>query len=65
MITQDDIDKLEAAMMKGVRRVSYLSGAVEYSSVDEMLKILTYAKSAIGGDQASMTTLAEYHPTSG
>lgn len=38
--SQSDIDALKAAMAKGVKRVRYTSGEVEYQSVDDMRKLL-------------------------
>lgn len=36
--SQTDLDKLEAAIAAGVRRVKYSDKEVEYQSVDDMLK---------------------------
>lgn len=38
--SQSDIDALKAAMGKGLKRVRYTSGEVEYQSVDDMRKLL-------------------------
>jgi hypothetical protein len=36
--TQTDLDKLEAAIATGARRVKYADKEVEYQSIDDMLK---------------------------
>lgn len=38
--SQADIDALKAAMAKGVKKVQYASGSVEYQSIDDMRKLL-------------------------
>jgi hypothetical protein len=47
--TQSDIDALDTAIKKGVRRVSYQSGSVEYHSLDEMLKLRDIMQREVGG----------------
>ena len=48
--TQSDIDALQAAMAKGVKRVRYSSGEVEYQSVDDMRKLLADMVRAVNPD---------------
>ncbi len=55
-LTQTDIDKLEKAIARGIRRVQYTSGTVEYQSTADMLKALAYAKDAIATASAKQTT---------
>lgn len=38
MATQADLDKLEAAIFTGTRRVKYQDKEVEYNSIDDMKK---------------------------
>lgn len=37
--TQTDLDRINAAIAKGVKVVAYQSGSVTYQSLDDMLKI--------------------------
>jgi hypothetical protein len=46
---QSDLDALDAAIKKGVRRVSYQSGSVEYHSLDEMLRLRDVMTREIAG----------------
>ena len=48
--TANDIALLEAAIKKGVRRVSYQSGSVEYHSLAEMLQLLDVMRREINGE---------------
>lgn len=47
--TQTDLDALDAAIKRGVRRVSYQNGSVEYHSLDEMLKLREVMTAEIAG----------------
>jgi len=38
--SQTDIDALKSAMARGTKRVRYVSGEIEYQSVDDMRKLL-------------------------
>ena len=38
--TQTDIDALKSAMARGIKRVQYTSGSVEYQSVADMKALL-------------------------
>lgn len=59
--TQTDLDALDASIKKGVRRVSYASGTVEYHSLDEMLKLRALMASEIAGNTAPpATTVGAY-----
>lgn len=55
-LTQTDIDKLKRAIAKGVRKVEYPSGAVEYQSIDDMLKALAFAEADVAGTSSSRNT---------
>lgn len=46
--TQENLDKLEEALVKGIKRVEYLDKEVEYRSVDEMLKIRDLMRRCLG-----------------
>jgi hypothetical protein len=61
-LSQTDIDKLKKAIAKGVRRVEYPSGVVEYQSTDDMLKALAFAENDIAGASSKNTpsTLAVF-----
>lgn len=41
-VTQDDLDKLDAAIASGAKKVKYRDREVEYQSTDEMLKARTW-----------------------
>jgi len=55
-LSQTDIDKLKKAIAKGVRRVEYPSGVVEYQSTDDMLKALAFAEADIAGTSSTRNT---------
>lgn len=61
-LSQTDIDKLKKAIAKGVRKVEYTSGSVEYQSVPDMLKALAFAENEIAGGSQKNTpsTLAVF-----
>lgn len=48
--SQSDIDALQAAMAKGVKRVRYSSGEVEYQSMDDMRKLLADMRREVNAD---------------
>jgi len=48
--SQSDIDALQAAMAKGVKRVRYSSGEIEYQSVDDMRKLLADMRREVNAD---------------
>lgn len=48
--TQSDIDALKAAMAQGIKRVRYVSGEVEYQSVDDMRKVLADMQREVSPD---------------
>lgn len=48
--SQSDIDTLKAAMAKGVKRVRYSSGEVEYQSVSEMMDLLRTMEREVNAD---------------
>lgn len=46
--TQDQLDKLEAAIAQGSLRVKYADKEVTYRSLDEMLKIRNLMRESLG-----------------
>lgn len=46
--TQADLDALEAAIAKGVRRVKYSDKEIWYHSLDEMLKLRDTMRKCLG-----------------
>lgn len=60
-LTQADLDKLDKAIVSGVRRVTYSSGTVEYQSIDDMMKARAFAAAQLGqGAATGMTSLAVF-----
>jgi hypothetical protein len=59
--TSDDLAALENAIKKGVKRVSYLNGSVEYHSLDEMLKLRDVMSAAVNGVTAAPRTSVIAH----
>ncbi len=55
-LTQTDIDKLKRAIAKGLRRVEYPSGTVEYQTTDDMLKALAFAEADLAGTSSARNT---------
>lgn len=47
--TQTDLTRLEAAIAKGVLRVRYASGEVQYQSLSDMLSLRTLMIAEIDG----------------
>ncbi len=58
--SQTDIDVLKAAMAKGVKRVRYTSGEVEYQSVDDMRKLLADMEREVNPDSHSSRRVARF-----
>jgi len=58
--SQTDLDRIEAAIAKGVRSVTYQSGSVTYQSLDEMLKIRDLMAREIGGQPAVTRVVGSY-----
>lgn len=50
--SQSDIDTLKSAMGKGVKRVRYSSGEVEYQSVSEMMELLRTMEREVNADSS-------------
>lgn len=50
--SQSDIDTLKAAMAKGVKRVRYSSGEVEYQSASEMMELLRTMEREVAADSS-------------
>jgi hypothetical protein len=48
--SQSDIDALKAAMAKGVKKVRYTSGEVEYQSVADMITLLREMEREVNAD---------------
>lgn len=47
-LTQEDLEQLEEAIAKGVKRVKYTDKEIEYRSIDEMFKVLKEIKKCLG-----------------
>lgn len=58
--TQDDVDKIKAAIAKGVRRVQYQDKVVVYNSIDDMLKALRLMQEELGLRKRSARVYAEH-----
>lgn len=58
--TQADIDKLKTAMAKGVKSVRYVSGQVDYQSVDDMLKVLDVMENEVNPARKSQRRVARF-----
>ena len=52
--TQDDLDKLDAAIAagRGVRQVSFSDQTTSFSSIDEMLKLRSVMKREVEGQSS-------------
>ena len=46
--TIEDLNALEQALAKGIRRVKYTDREIEYRSVDEMLKVRDVMRQCLG-----------------
>jgi hypothetical protein len=53
--TQTDLDRLDAAIAKGVKSVTYQSGSVTYQSLAEMLQIRDMMRDELGLNAAKVT----------
>lgn len=58
--SQTDIDALKASMAKGVRRVRYTSGEVEYQSLAEMRELLGDMEREVNPDSHSSRRVARF-----
>lgn len=56
--TQSDLDRLEAAIKTGARRVTYTSGTVEYHSLAEMLQLRATMRDEIASPTPSQAIFA-------
>jgi hypothetical protein len=56
--TQDDIARLEKAVGKGVRSVTYQSGTVTYHSLSEMFQLLDRMRGEVGPASESQVIFA-------
>jgi len=56
--TQSDLDLLEASIKKGVRRVTYASGTVEYHTLAEMLQLRATMRDDIADPAVSQAIFA-------
>lgn len=59
-LTQTDLDRLEAALAKGVRTVSYGGNTVTFGSSAELLSAIAYVKAQLAGGNGGMTTFASF-----
>jgi hypothetical protein len=59
--TQTDLDRLEAAIAKGVRSVTYQSGSVTYASTAEMFQIRDAMQIALGVSQGVSRSAGAYN----
>ena len=58
--SQTDLDRLEAAIASGTRRVRFQSHEVEYQSISDMLKARDAIKAELDADARPGISLAEY-----
>ncbi|MFN3656820.1 MAG: phage head-tail joining protein [Pseudolabrys sp.] len=56
--TQSDLDALDSALKRGVKRVRYSSGETEYHSLDEMLRLRAVMKAEVEDDGAGSVIAA-------
>lgn len=61
-LTQSDLDKLDKAIARGVLRVEYADGAVQYQSIEQMLTARKFVAGEVGGAsrQSSSSSLAVF-----
>lgn len=59
--TQGDLDKIEAAIATGARRVRFQTHEVEYQSVGDMLKARDAIKAELDVSARPGVMLTEYH----
>lgn len=61
MLTQDDLDKLESALARGSKRVTFSDGrSVEYNSFEEMTRRINYVRQSLGKQAAETRHLAKF-----
>lgn len=58
--TQSDLDKLNAAIARGVRRVAYQTGSIEYNSLDDMLRLRELMTTEVAGKPLVSRTVGHY-----
>ncbi len=58
--TQDDLDKLGAAIAKGATEVAYKGNRVQYRSLDEMLKLKQQMEAEVKGTPATTTRVTTF-----
>lgn len=58
-LSQEDIDRLERAMVTGTLKVVVEGKEITYRSIPEIERALTYARSQVHG-QSSMTSFAAF-----
>jgi hypothetical protein len=58
--TQSDLDRIEAAIAGGTRRVKFQSHEVEYQSIGDMLKARDAIKAEINADSRPGVSFADY-----
>lgn len=60
-MTQDDLDRLERAMAKGVKSVTFSDGrTVTFASFEELSRRINYVRQSLGQQNAEQVTLAKY-----
>lgn len=61
MATQDDLDKLEAAVARGSRRVTFSDGRqVEFVSFEELVNRINYIKQQLGQATSERRNVARF-----
>lgn len=58
--TQSDLDAIDAALAKGVKRVQYDNQMVEYHSLDELLKLRDLIANTVGNITPPPRTVGVY-----
>lgn len=59
--TQDDLDRLDAAIKRGVKSVTYnATGSVQYHSLDEMLKLRDIMRGEVAGTSPPPRSVGVY-----
>lgn len=60
-MTQDDLDRLERALAKGTKSVTFSDGrAVTFASFEELVKRIQYVRQSLGQEVADKKLLARY-----
>ena len=59
-MSQTDINALKSAMARGIKKVQYTSGSVEYQSYADMEKMLKRMKQEVAGVQPIRRTVGRF-----